>query len=295
MTPFFSVIIPTYNREKELKRSIQSVLAQSFSNLEVLVMDDGSNDYTESMVRSLDDSRITYDWDENFGGPAKPRNRGIAKAQGEWICFLDADDWWADNKLEICHQHINEQVDVIYHDLEIVGVPARLFRSKIIKSRQLKTPVLIDLLVGGNAIANSSAVVRKKLLDEIGRIDERKEMIASEDYNTWLRLAKVSERFLYIPKPLGFYLVHEKNISHRDMSLNWEYSCSNFMSYLSQVQQNKLKAEICYMRGRFAFTKNDYLRAIASLKFCLWYGGPIKKIKSLYMIVVIKLKRKFKE
>jgi glycosyltransferase involved in cell wall biosynthesis len=290
MKPLFSVVIPTYNRASKLQRALESVLAQSYDNFEILVMDDGSTDNTAEVVASFADPRITYRWDKNFGGPARPRNRGVALAKGEWICFLDADDWWTVDKLQVCFDFIGDNVDMIYHDLEIVGLPSALFRSKIQKGWHLKKPVLIDLLVKGNAICNSSAVVRKKILDQIGGIDERVEMIASEDYNTWLRIAKISEQFLYIPNTLGFYLAHEQNISHRDMSNNWECSCSDFMSLLSPSQQNKINAGIRYMRGRLAFCNNDYSKAITNLKFSLMHGKIVNIIKSLYMIVIIVVK-----
>ena len=86
-TPLFSVVIPTYNRANMLQRALESVLAQSYDNFEILVMDDGSTDNTAEVVASFTDPRITYRWNKNFGGPARPRNKGIALAKGEWICL----------------------------------------------------------------------------------------------------------------------------------------------------------------------------------------------------------------
>ena len=78
--------------------------------------------------------------------------------------FLDSDDWWANDKLEKCSIFLGNTVDLIYHDLKIVYEKQKLFRVKSIKSRQLNKPVLIDLLVGGNIIPNSSVIVRKALV-----------------------------------------------------------------------------------------------------------------------------------
>ena len=91
--PFFSIIILTYNRKEKLKRALDSVLAQTYQNFELLVMDDGSNDDTEEMVKSFDDQRIIYEWSE-IGVGLEDREIGINKAKGEWIVFLDSDDWW---------------------------------------------------------------------------------------------------------------------------------------------------------------------------------------------------------
>jgi glycosyltransferase involved in cell wall biosynthesis len=288
--PFFSVIVPTYNNVRTLRKTILSVLDQTFSDFELLVMDDGSTDSTGLLVESILDSRIIYEWAENSGGPARPRNRGVSLARGEWVCFLDADDWWTPDKLEVCFEYIDDQVDLLYHDLEIMHLTSGRLRRLFKKGWQLHKPVLTDLLVRGNAISNSSALIRKVILDQVGTIDERKEMIASEDYNTWLRAAMITENFLYIPKTLGCYLIHDQNISGKDMSINWEFACSEFVYTLNEVQKNKLMSEIQYFRGRWAFCQGNYPVAVVSLKFCLLHGEPLKVLKSAYMLFVIAAK-----
>ena len=112
MKPFFSVVIPTFNRSPVLKRAIESVLAQSFLDYEILVMDDGSTDDTQAVVESFHDQRICYYWAENSGGPATPRNRGIDAARADWICFLDADDLWYPDKLERVAEEIKRNPDI---------------------------------------------------------------------------------------------------------------------------------------------------------------------------------------
>ena len=94
MNPLVSIIIPTYNRAEDLKRALKSVFDQTFRDYEVLVMDDGSIDNTREVVEKIKDARLRYERDENFGGPAVPRNRGLRLALGKYIAFLDSDDWW---------------------------------------------------------------------------------------------------------------------------------------------------------------------------------------------------------
>ena len=116
-----SVIIPTYNRKTYLLRAIKSVLEQTYSNFEILVMDDGSTDGTVDVIKGINDSRLVYDWSVNWGGPAQPRNRGLKKANGEFIAFLDSDDWWSETKLEESLLNIKQsEADLVYHDLYIV-------------------------------------------------------------------------------------------------------------------------------------------------------------------------------
>lgn len=286
MQPFFSVIIPTYNRASKLQRALESVLLQTYKNFEIFVMDDGSTDNTAEVVASFSDSRITYEWDKNFGGPARPRNRGIVLAKGEWICFLDADDWWTADKLKVCHDCINNQIDLIYHDLEIVSDQPGYFRRKILKSSQFKSSALIDLLIRGNTIPNSSVVVRKSLLDQIGGINESPEMIAAEDYNTWLRIAQLTNGFKYISKRLGFYHLHKQGISsQKDMSVTAQYASNEFTDVLNLKQRKKYLANIKYQNGRFEYLMGNRIAANQSLLISLRYGRISLKIKSAFMLL----------
>jgi glycosyltransferase involved in cell wall biosynthesis len=285
MKPLFSVVIPTYNRADKLERAIKSILAQKYTNFEVLVMDDGSTDNTAKMVASLSDARIIYEWDVNFGGPARPRNRGIAIAKGEWVCFLDADDYWTNDKLQACHSLITSRVDLIYHDLEIIRDKPSLFQRRQIKSWQVKPPVLMDLLLKGNAIVNSSVVVRKSLLVKIGGINEDRDMIAAEDYNTWLRISQLTNNFIYLPRRLGYYQEHINNISNKDMSLAWQRSVAEFISLLTDNQTIKLEASFRYTSGRYKYLMGNYIAAKKDFKYSIKNGLILVKIKSLILVV----------
>jgi glycosyltransferase involved in cell wall biosynthesis len=97
MSPKVSVIIPTYNRADLLSRAIKSVIAQTYTNWELLVVDDGSTDNTKEVVKEFikKDKRIKYLWEPNSGSPSKPRNFVAKNAKGEYIAFLDSDDEWS--------------------------------------------------------------------------------------------------------------------------------------------------------------------------------------------------------
>ena len=205
LTPIVSIVIPTYNHAKFIGKAIQSVIDQTFANWEAIVIDNNSTDDTNNILRKYNDPRIKYLKIDNAGVIAKSRNLGIKVAIGEWIAFLDSDDWWTKDKLEVCFSDIHQEVDFIYHDLEIIGGKSNFyFKRKNYKGRQLKKPILKDLLLGvikdGNAIGNSSVIVRKNLLTKIGGISENKNLVASEDYNTWLRIAQITDKFKYIKK-----------------------------------------------------------------------------------------------
>ena len=211
--PTVSVIIPTYNRERTIKRAIDSVLSQTFKDFELLVMDDGSNDNTKDIINSFYDTRINYYYNKNSGGPAHPRNLGLNKSKGKLIAFLDSDDWWHPKKLEFSLQEINKGNDVVYHDLYYVtSIKQKLFFRKD-KSRTFGKNIFEDLIINGNGIPNSSIVLYKKLLKSVGGFNESKNYISWEDYDCWIKISKISSKFSRINKTLGYYWFDGNNIT----------------------------------------------------------------------------------
>lgn len=289
MKPLISIIVPTYQNCDKLKIAIDSVLAQTYQNFELLIIDDGSNDGTKAMVKQFKDSRIFYKWQFNSGGPANPRNQGIKISKGEWIAFLDSDDSWKSNKLQICTKFFNDEVDLLYHDLEIVS-DEKIFFKKKTKSRKLKTPVLIDLLINGNAISNSSVIIKKKILKKIGLIDEKKSLVAAEDYHTWLKVAKFTDNFFYIPSSLGYYCVHKKNISNKNMSMPTKYAVSDFISLVDLEQKKKIKKNLYYIAGKYYYLNANYNMAKKKFLFVLKNGEIFLRIQVFLMIIMMRLK-----
>lgn len=211
MNPFFSVIIPTFNRVDKLRRALDSLMTQRYRDFEVLVCDDGSTDATGEMVGSFAESLdIRYLWEENFGGPARPRNRGIAAARGKWLCFLDADDWWYPLKLERVYA-VTGEADAIFHDCDVM-TPTGI-RRFVRKSMSPRTPVFVDFMTRGCRIVTSSICVRRTILDRTGPFTEEPSFIAVEDTDLWLRVARETERFRYLPERLGAYWEDGTNIS----------------------------------------------------------------------------------
>jgi glycosyltransferase involved in cell wall biosynthesis len=284
--PLVSIVIPTYNHAHFLEYALQSVLDQTYTNWEVIIIDNHSQDDTDEVVGRFENSKVKLLKIHNNGVIAASRNMGVNVAKGEWIAFLDSDDRWTPNKLQVCLANFNENAELIYHDLQIVRDHHDIFQRKKVKSRQLKSPVLIDLLVNGNVISNSSVIVRKRLLDQIGGIDENSKMIAAEDYNVWLRAAQITNHFFYIPEILGFYFQHNQGISRQDMSIPSRYACSEFIHTLNSQQKLKMESNLRYMAGRFAFVSGDFRNARKDLLFCLYFGNLFIKLKSIFMLLV---------
>ena len=218
-SPLVSVVIPTYNHARYLGRALQSVLNQTYVHWEAIVIDNHSTDNTDEVMVSFADPRITFLKIHNNGVIAASRNMGIRVAKGEWIAFLDSDDWWHKKKLEACILHAGTNFDLIYHDLKVVRKINQRISFRKSRSRKLKKNSYSDLLSNGNAMSNSSVVVRKELLFKINGISEDADKVSWEDFDTWIRLAKTECRFKRIRGSYGNYWVDGNNVSNPNRTL----------------------------------------------------------------------------
>lgn len=214
------VIIPTYNRAKELRQALESLTAQTFRDFSVIVVDDGSTDETESVVRSFESLlKLHYVFQPNSGLPAVARNVGLAISSAEIVAFLDSDDSWKPLKLELSVDAIDSGADLVFHDLARIETKRRFLNRKV-KSRSLRKSAFLDLLLRGNAIPNSSVVLRRKLIDQVGKFDESREVCAWEDYELWLRIANGGATFHRLKSCLGFYRDSPTSLSSTIKSLD---------------------------------------------------------------------------
>ncbi|MBU3718374.1 MAG: glycosyltransferase family 2 protein [Actinobacteria bacterium] len=210
---FLSVVIPTFNRADDLHRALSSLVAQTFQDFEVIVSDDGSTDHTTSIVDSFTDLlRVTYLKGPNSGLPSVARNRALSRCVGDYVAFLDSDDWWTPRKLEVCVKWARLGYDVIYHDLKIAP-RSSLLDSRRVVSRQVKPSGGTSLVRRGNVIPLSSAVVRRKVVELAGGFSTDPTYRAWEDFDLWIRLETSGSSFKRIPKSLGYYWRGQGNIS----------------------------------------------------------------------------------
>ena len=186
--PKVSVIIPTHNYARFLPESVKSVLGQTFGDFELIIVDDGSTDDTAAVARRyFDDRRVRYICQEKRG-LSGTRNNGISHARGEYVAFLDADDFWLPEKLER-QLKVFEQADsgvaLVYCFIEYVDEEGKVLES--VKELPIANPALKDLLHTNWVLGSGSSVlIRKSAFDRVGFFDE--EMKSLEDLNMWLRI-----------------------------------------------------------------------------------------------------------
>ena len=182
-SPFFSVIIPTYNRRHFFDIAFKSVLNQTYKDFEVIIVDDGSTDRTGEMIRHLLDTRIKYLYQENHG-VSHARNRGLEISNGKFMAFLDSDDRWAPQKLARVNEVINQHPHIsIFHTDEIWYKGGSLLNKKA-KHRKPSGYVYRQALPLC-CIGMSTAVVKREVFEKIGLFDES--LPACENYDFWLR------------------------------------------------------------------------------------------------------------
>lgn len=192
MNPKVSVIIPTYNRAKMLKKCLGSVLSQSFQNFEIIISDDGSTDNTKEIVKNYQtqDDRIKYIWQENSGNPTKPRNKGIKEARGEFIAFLDSDDEWLPKKLEkqiaLFQKNKKSNIGIVACNVLTFNVDNKKIKKyKIPNYKNAFKELLARNFIFGSA---SMVMIKKEVFDEVGLFNEN--ISSLEDWEMWLRITK---------------------------------------------------------------------------------------------------------
>lgn len=178
-----SVVIPTYNHAKYLPRAIASVRAQNFAPLEIIVVNDGSTDETASLVPALSAQGPLCWIDQKNAGRAAARNRGIQESKGDWVAFLDADDYWLPDKLRTQFQELQAADDFSY-----CGTLLQNDAGEVLASRPaVPSQNLVQDLLWQTGLCTSTAVIRRSLLDRIGPFDETLWM--GEDWDLFIRLA----------------------------------------------------------------------------------------------------------
>ncbi len=193
--PLVSVVIPTYQRAALLEEAVRSVLAQTYGQVEVLVEDDGSTDGSEAAIARLGDPRISYRWAPNVGRPAPVRNRGIARARGALVAFLDSDDVWEPGKLEAQVAALERDPTLLAVSCDATWLPPR--KHALLRLGAAVRPSFGELLAR-NVVITSAIVIRREALEAIGGFDERPELRSVEDYDLWLRLVRHRDRSLAV-------------------------------------------------------------------------------------------------
>ncbi|MBX4152344.1 glycosyltransferase family 2 protein [Paenibacillus lautus] len=216
---FISVLMPVYNRQNSVKRSVKSILDQSYTKFELIIIDDASTDQTSEIIKTINDDRIIYvKLDKNVGA-ACARNEGIKKARSNWLAFHDSDDLWEPSKLEKQVQLIDESIPTIIFTSFIRH--KRGNHEYIPSSRMIeKEGDMHRNLLLGNFIAAPTVLLHKECLLTSGCFNEN--MPRFQDWELWIRLSR-QYSIIWIDEPLVQVYYTENSISSNESKLITAY------------------------------------------------------------------------
>jgi glycosyltransferase involved in cell wall biosynthesis len=245
--PKVSVIIPTYNRAKFLRSAIESILKQSYTDFEIIVSDDKSTDHTEAEVRSFKDERIKYIKNKGNKGVSATRNSAIMASKGEYIAFLDDDDEWLSDKLQMQVELLDKSQPTICgvysNRLFIDGMSGKVISDNPGTDKQ-QGNLLYQLMIK-SPIHTSTVIIRKRCLDEIGLFDEN--ISYMEDYDLWIRLSMHWD-FEYISTPLTKAYVHGNAHLSRNLEGQTAGQEKILERYKDLFKKNKKGWGVLYLR-----------------------------------------------
>lgn len=290
--PLVSIIIPMYNRAHTISDAVNSVMAQTYDNYEVILVDDGSTDNTKEII-TRDFDAVTYIYQENCG-PSVARNTGIKHAKGELIAFLDSDDAWLPFKLEKQLQCLAEQPDLgmigtdYFNCDENLGNPIRQAHLKF--ARTEREEILIR-----NLWPTPSLLIRRSCFDAVGLFNE--EMRFAEDWDMWIRIAQ-SYPVATINEPLVLIRKHRQSLAGSVGNSDYNYELWKKL-ILSNRQRFPRMSFVAYHKAMsFYFFNRSYDCQVKSdargerrflLKSLLYWPFFIPKRAAVLMVKYLKM------
>jgi glycosyltransferase involved in cell wall biosynthesis len=273
MNPFFSIIIPTYNRANMLTETLQSVKNQIFKDWECIIVDDGSTDNTKELINNWieQDSRFKYVYQDN-AERSVARNNGIKNAIGQYICFLDSDDEFLPNHLSIFYDNINRN-----------SSPVALFFTQALILRQSKEfkPEIIPMSGNSfeylmqNPIIPARVCVHRNILD---KIQFREDVVIVEDQILWSNIALYYPVFQIKEYTVVYYIYDENSVNiekncfkPRLQGLRLFFSQKDVKKALSKRLKNKLISDCYFGIARYYLFKNIYFKYVITLIKSIFY------------------------
>jgi len=232
--PYFSIVIPVYNKEKFVAKTLKSVLDQTFSDFEIILVNDGSTDMSEARILEFEDSRIQY-FSKKNEGVAIARNFGIEKASADYICFLDADDFWYPTFLETMNAF-----SIKFKDYKVFACAVEIETKKNVfvpkySITQLMDYAVVDFFEASQqecALWTSSVCIHKSVFEKVGTFDSN--IKHGEDTELWIRIG-LAFPIVFIWKILARYVYDAKSISRNSSYFFEPYT---FEKYAEEEKKN---------------------------------------------------------
>ena len=258
--PLVSVLVPAYNHEQYVEEALQSIINQTYQNIELIVINDGSTDGTgrviERFIQRNPEFRITY-LEQKNEGICKTLNKGLKIARGKYVALLASDDKWTPDKTikQVQFMERNDNIGLVFSDhyfmrfREITEIKATDYKPSIRRcfKRGVQNVNIYEKLLTEDIIPALTVLMRKDCIDRLGGFDADLE---AEDYDMWLRMAK-EYPIAFIDEPLAYYRVHETNLSNRVMNMH----SIRFLMKVLRKQYSKKPLKGQYWKVGYLFFK----------------------------------------
>ena len=275
-----SIVINCYNGEKYLRKSIESVLDQSYQNFELIFWDNQSKDQSKNIIQSYQDKRIRYFYSKNHTTLYQARNLALQECKGDFLCFLDVDDYFFINKIAQQLLYFNDQkVGVVYSNY--YRYYENINKKKLLTKKILPSGNLTQYILEESQISFMTVMIRKKSLDSLEFNFDQKYSILG-DYDLLYRLS-FNWNFCYINEPLAVYRIHNNNFSKNfilfiDELKDW-YN-KNYSIFINK--KNYIYKKIIYFQALKYLSEKKFLKFLIEL----WkYPMSLNKIK-LFLIMI---------
>lgn len=227
----FSIVVPTYNRAHLISKTLDSILCQTYSNYEVIVVDDGSTDNTEELIRSKYRDRVRFYKKEN-AERAAARNFGTKQAKGEYVLWFDSDDIMYPNHLYVTSEMVKQHnsPEVIALSFDFLDVNDQIVRTDILPDK------INEIMYKGNLLSCDAVFVRKDIADG-NPFNEDRDLSASEDYELWLRLASQFKITSSKEVTSGIVLHDERSVVTMSGASKLKLRFEKFLKYTGQNKQ----------------------------------------------------------
>jgi glycosyltransferase involved in cell wall biosynthesis len=303
--PTVTVVIPVFNGQRFIGEAIRSVLAQTFHDVEIIVVDDGSTDGTASVVRRFIPA-VSYYRQENSGAGVA-RNLGVSAARGEWIAFLDADDLWYPSKLTVQFDHVHKypEAEFVYSDLDAVDeqgnvVAHGLLRTELERRKKNPRSSLIRLVFGDRPFPRPSTVLLgRRVFLNAGGFNPNFRRSNHEDFDLFARIARIGAVH-FIPESLAQYRLHALQGSHDTAGSdeNWLLLLHSLWETYRNEPEKQTKLLHYYARyfchqGRDLLVAGDYHEARRRFSVAFHYEPLYKKNLSRWALSYLPPLREF--
>jgi len=223
--PLVTVIIPAYNHEAYISECIESVFNQTYKNIQLIVINDGSTDNTKQLIQKiLDQKNDAFSFiSKKNEGLIKTLNLGISLAQGTYFCILASDDFWMPNKIEkqVAVMEKNPDAGVVFSDtyfcygMKKTEVKYSKYKPRLLKIKQGVPVNLYNRLIVENLVISTTVLIRLDVLKSVGNFDDT---LTYEDYDMWLRISK-KYNIIYLNEPMAYYRIHAANFSKQNLKM----------------------------------------------------------------------------